>query len=118
MCTVSMIADFYREKWDKPQSPMYPWINYPNTNPGPGIIPNWPVDKGLGPQGYGLPITGPSQKDFDDLKKEVMDLKELLLRAKKYDEDNNEPDCEMDEKVALIKKIGQVFGVDMEKVFK
>ena len=29
----------------------------------------------------------------------------LLKRAKKYDEENGEPNCEMDEKMALLRKV-------------
>lgn len=60
---------------------------------------------------------GPSRSDFDALKAEVEALKELLLAAKKFDEANGEPDCEMDEKVATIRKVAELVGVDMDAVF-
>lgn len=84
MCVVSMVGDHYRDKWQDQ------WLN-PNR-----IIP------------------GPSQQDFDALKKEVQDLKELLKRAKKYDRDNGEPDCEVDEKMDLLRKVAQKVGVNLE----
>ena len=58
-----------------------------------------------------------SKEEFAALKKEVELIKDLLKRAKKYDEDNGEPDCEMDEKIALLKAVAEVVGVDLDEVF-
>ena len=44
-------------------------------------------------------------------------MKALLIRAKEYDERNNEPHCEMEEKVELLKKIAAAVGVDLSEVF-
>ena len=44
-------------------------------------------------------------------------MKALLIRAKKYDEDNNEPHCEMEDKVELLKKVAKYVGVDLKEVF-
>jgi len=87
MCTVSMIGDHFGEKFRRPE---YFWL----TN-----------------------VTHPSQQEFDALKREVEEMKALLKRAKLYDEANGEPDCEMDEKVALLKRIAEVVGVDLTEVF-
>lgn len=104
MCVVSMISDYYKDRWHEKDW----WLpTHPETIPYPGNpgLPNettWPI-----PQ----PVT---QEQFDELKREVMELKELLKRAKKYDEDNNEPDCEMDSKTELLKKIAELVGVDLD----
>lgn len=58
-----------------------------------------------------------SREEFDNLKKEIEELRLLLLRAKKYDEDNNEPNCEKDEKTLLLRKIAEKVGVDLSEVF-
>jgi 3-dehydroquinate dehydratase len=58
-----------------------------------------------------------SQEEIAKLRKEMEELKLLLLAAKRYDEQMGEPDCEMDDKVALIKKIAKLVGVDMKDVF-
>lgn len=58
-----------------------------------------------------------SKKEFDDLKKEVEIMKDLLVRAKIYDEQTGQKDCEMDEKVAFLKKIAEFVGVSLEEVF-
>ena len=50
-----------------------------------------------------------SRAEFDKLKRDVEELK----RAKEYDE----PDCEMDEKVELIRKVAELVGVDIEDLF-
>lgn len=97
MCTVSMIGDYYGK--DFPQK--YPW--YP-LNPNPAVLPTT--------------VTVPSRAEFDALKKEVEELKELLKAAKKFDAATGQPDCEMDEKVKFIKKLAEFVGVDIKEVFK
>lgn len=58
-----------------------------------------------------------TREEFDALKKEVKELKELLLAAKKFDEATGQPNCEMDEKIDLIKKVAKELGIDMTGVF-
>lgn len=75
--------------------------------------------------GYNAAITvtgsyGVAQWEFEALKKEVLEMKELLLRAKKYDEKNNDPNCEQEQKVELLKKIADIVdivGVSLDEVF-
>lgn len=102
MCTVSYVGDYWRR-------------DFPQRHPG------WHDDFTKPYQPVTLPndILEPkvSKKEFDALKKEMEELKKLLLAAKKYDEAMNEPNCEMDDKVALIKKVAKVVGVDMNEVF-
>jgi hypothetical protein len=52
------------------------------------------------------------------LKKEVEEMKELLKRAVEYDERNNEPHCEIEEKVEVLKKVAELLGVDLDSIFK
>jgi len=59
----------------------------------------------------------PTREEFDELKRSVEALKELLLAAKEYDRKMGEPDCEMEDKVALIKKLAEVVGVDLSQIF-
>jgi hypothetical protein len=59
-----------------------------------------------------------TRKEFDALRREVMQMKELLKRAKKYDEEHGEPDCEMDDKVAILRKIASLVGVNLDDVLK
>lgn len=92
MCTVSMIGDHYRDKW-APAAPAYP------------ATPNIP-----------LIINPVTREEFDALRRDVLEMKALLRRAKAYDEANGEPDCEMDEKLAVLKKVAELVGVDLSDV--
>jgi hypothetical protein len=108
MCAVSMIGDFYGDKWkDSPY-----WPNFPS--PSSPAVPPLPVYP---------PSTSPltiqpqvSKADFDELKREVMDMKELLKRAIKYDQDNNEPECQIEEKMELLRKMAEMVGVSIDDV--
>lgn len=91
MCVVSMVGDHYRDKW---------------TNDWPAVVQ--PMTVKLPPD-----IT---REEFDALKKEVKEMKALLKRAKEYDERNNEPDCEIEEKMALLRKVARMVGVDLDEV--
>ena len=61
---------------------------------------------------------GPTRAEFDALKAELESLKKLLAAAKKYDEETGQPECETEEKVALLKKLAQLVGVDLSSVFE
>lgn len=61
---------------------------------------------------------GVSQSEFDALRKEVEELKKLLIAAKDFDKATGQPHCEMDEKVKLIKEIAKLVGVDLGGVFE
>ena len=93
-----MVGGYYDEKWKQPY------------NPGAG---------GTGPNPLDYPkiISDPnsaSKEDLENLRNEVLEMKELLKRAIKYDETNNEPHCEMEDKVATIKKVAEIVGVDLK----
>jgi hypothetical protein len=117
MCTVSMIGDFYRDRFNEPSypfTPIDPGIPLPGK-PIPALpvnpIPAWPQPS---TQIWLTPI---GRQEFDDLKKEVETMKALLIKAKIYDEANGEPDCEMEEKIALLKRVAELVGVSLEEVF-
>lgn len=89
MCVVSAIGDNYRQNFP------YRW---PNVTPDVmGTI---------------------SRNEFEALKREVEQLKKVLEEAKKFDVATGQPHCEMDDKVAFIKKLAEFVGVDMNEVFK
>lgn len=96
MCTVSMIADHYHEKW-RPRYPDY----FPPYSP-PWTLP--------------LPQQSISREEFDALRKEVQELAQLLKRAKKYDEDNGEPDCETETKMASLRLIAALGGLNLDEL--
>lgn len=97
MCTVSNIGSGWGDTFPN----RYPWIQ-PYTTPCPLPIP--------------AVIPGVSQAEFDRLKREVEELRKLLAAAKAFDAATGQPDCEVDEKVALIKRIAEFVGVDLADV--
>jgi hypothetical protein len=84
-----MVGDHFHDKWNQPLYQQY-FTNIPYI----------------------------SREEFDALKKEVEDMKQLLIKAKIYDEKNNEPNCEIEDKVATLKRIAELMGVDLSEVFK
>lgn len=97
MCVVSMIGDHYNDKWRDLD-----------------LLKNWPQPSTT--QTYYPPQV--SREEFDRLKAEVEEMKKLLIKAKIYDEENNEPNCEMEDKVALLKKVAEMVGVSLDDIFK
>lgn len=89
MCVVSMIGDHFNQKWNRPYYQEM-FTNIPEVN----------------------------RKEFEDLKAEVEEMKVLLTRAKEYDERNNEPNCEIEEKMTLLRKIADLVGVNLDDVIK
>lgn len=87
MCVVSMVGDFYRDRFVLEQPH---WQN---------IVSN-PV----------------SRDEFDALKREIETMKALLIKAKQYDDERGERNCETDEKFDLLRKIADAVGVDLEDV--
>jgi hypothetical protein len=98
-----MVGDFYSDKWKQP-----------NIQPNP-IFPSKPPVSIQDLLQFPSPTI--SREEFESLKREVLEMKELLKRAVDYDKRNNEPHCEMEEKVALLKKVAEYVGVTLEDVF-
>jgi hypothetical protein len=98
MCVVSNLGDVYRDRW----YPQQPVVWQPPQQPPTTWIFNGDT---------------PSREEFDALKREVEEMHDLLRAAKRIDELTGEPDCEMDEKVALLKKVADAVGVDLSDVF-
>lgn len=46
--------------------------------------------------------------------KEVEEFRKLLERARKYDEENNQPDCELDEKRKALKTLADELGIEID----
>jgi hypothetical protein len=108
MCAMSYVGDYYANSF--PQR----WPNISPSVPGPGVYPGVPSITSP------LPWTNTqyaTKEDITALRAEILELRELLLAAKKFDEATNQPDCHMDEKVALIKAIAKLVNVDMKDIF-
>jgi hypothetical protein len=54
-----------------------------------------------------------SKEEFAKLKKEIELLRDVLVKAKIYDEETGQPDCEMEDKVKYLKKIAEWVGVEL-----
>jgi len=94
MCIVSYVGEAWEEKWRQP-------FYVPFT---PEPVVNWN-------------FTEINREEFEALKADVEELKRLLINAKELDKVTNQPDCEMEEKVAIIRKVADAVGVDLEEIF-
>jgi hypothetical protein len=115
MCVTSMITQHYGDKWEKQwPDPIKPWNPQDSSISTPESLPKYltqaQIDKLINLE---QPI---SRKEFDILKKEVEEMKTLMIKAIQYDKEHNEPHCEQEEKIALIRKMAKLVGVDMSEV--
>lgn len=99
------MGDYYKDKFVQPSWP----LTWPPIDSSPYQQPLSPLS----------PILSPAvtREEFDELKKAVEEMKNVLLRAKEYDEKTGQPDCEMEDKVDVLKKIAKLVGVDLSEVF-
>lgn len=111
MCTVSNIGDNYRDNF----APR--WPNVPVWPHQPVGVP-YPAQPSIPGQPLVINTPAVSKEEFEALKKEVEELKQLLKAAKKFDDETGQPDCHMDDKVDFIKKLAEYVGVDLEDIFK
>lgn len=103
MCIVSNMGDMYRDRW-------YPAVD-PNTYPMP------PMPQRAGSINTFVIQPPVTRAEFDALKAEVVEMKELLKAAKRMDELMGNADCEMADKVAVLRKVAELVGVDLDDVF-
>lgn len=97
MCAVSNIGD----QWSKTVPGVHPWTQ-------PYIAPD--------PKPFVWPTPGVSKAEFDALRNEIQELRKLLIAAKAFDAATGQPDCEVEEKTALIKRLAEITGVDLQGV--
>lgn len=102
MCAVSMIGDHYRDAWKERD-----WFQ--PTFPATGV----PIQS-IPQQFFQQPAI--SRVEFDELKREVTEMKALLIRAKEFDRRNNLADCETDEKMDILRKVAKLVGIDLDDV--
>lgn len=110
MCIVSNIGDGFYNDWKR----RYPY--WPEVYPKKERVDITEIMKTLSPN---------KDKRVDELEKEIKDIKtqlELLIKllgiGKEYDEATGQKDCEVEEKVKLIKQLCELFNVDMKDVFE
>ena len=91
MCTYSMIADDFMGR----RRDIWP------THPVGPLVPLVPAQDDAG-----------MRKEIEALKKQVEELKKLLLASKGYDAAMGHPDCEIDEKVLALRTLAEAIGVE------
>lgn len=103
MCTVSMVGDHYMDIWKDRWPQRHPVNPYGPAVPMPTTMPT-------------VIVSPPevTRAEFDELKRQVAEMVALLKRAKKYDEDNNEPDCELEDKMNFLRDVARRVGVDLD----
>ena len=116
MCVVSMVGDYYSDKWKQPyvNPVVQPYVN-PVVPTEPDPMPLLTIEKLVNLNTVDNEYV--KTVDFLALKQEVLEMKELLKRAVEYDKRNNEHHCEMEDKVALLKKVAEYVGVSLEDIF-
>ena len=100
MCVVSFVGDHFQQK---PWPGVSPYVFPPSETTSKTIITLKPD------------IT---REEFDALKKQVDEMVDLMRKAKAYDERNNEPNCEMEDKIKLLRQISALVGVNLDDVLK
>lgn len=98
MCVVSMIGEHYGDKLRR-EWPQF----FPDQQPRPLQVEYSPF--------VPAPV---SRQEFEELKRQVSEMTELLRRAKVYDEKHGEPDCEIEEKMAALRAVARIVGVDLD----
>ncbi len=94
MCAVSMVGDHYNPQFQPYVQPL----------------------QGAG--GMSQLFQQISRAEFDELKRQVLEMKDLLIKAKEIDDKTGQPDCEQEDKVRILKAIAKAFDVDLSAVFK
>lgn len=88
MCVVSNVGDY----WQRRLPERYPWVQQPQQ----------------------LGLAGVSQEDFDKLRTDVEEIKRQLSEARKIDAAEGNADCGTEEKLALIREVARLIGVDLD----
>lgn len=96
MCSVSFIGTGWRDTAPPNYPNVWPTVINPNLTPGSDDV---------------------TRAEFEALRHEMQELKTLLLAAKRFDRETGQPDCEMDEKVEIIRRVADLVGVDLEDIF-
>jgi hypothetical protein len=114
MCVSSMVGDHYYDKWKEIISPSVPVSPFPNAPYGPphqGPIPM--PGQTFDPSVFQAPV---SREEFEQLRKDVMEMKELLKKAIQYDIIHDEPACENEEKYEFLRKVAALVEVNLEDI--
>lgn len=99
MCVVSMIYDHYRKTWPEPYLPevIPPWEE---PKPSKDLIDEWLK-------------TAEGRRKQEELERRVREMEELLKKAKIYDEENNQPDCESESKKKTLQDLAEAWNIEI-----
>lgn len=104
MCVYSTVSDYWQKDFERKYPSVYEWVEQSRT----------PLDSVVRPtpskEDRSIPAT---KEDIQNLRKEIESLKKLLKAASTFDEETDQAHCETEEKVALIKKVAELVGVDL-----
>lgn len=87
-----MVTDHFKDKWE-------PYVAPPSVPP----VPNDLID-----------VLEELVKLREEFRRDMSEMKKLLERARKYDKENGEPDCELKEKQDAIRKMAEHLGVEVD----
>jgi len=95
MCTLSMVGDGYHRQFPERWPNIYPWLETTPATTRPVV----------------------TKAEFDALRDEVTELRELLEAARRFDIVTGQPDCETAEKMEFIRKLMDWLGIDSITIF-
>jgi len=107
-----MISDHYDKKWDEYKK----IIQQPGPGQGPFYPPTTivPIDASTVTTTF-IQI---SRTEFENLKKQVEEMRELLTKALAYDRMTNQAECSNEEKLDRLEKVAKFVGIDCDDLFK
>lgn len=94
MCVVSAVGDYWRDDFTKKYPSVWPAIEQVNS----------PIDLSK----------FATKDDIERIRKELVELKELLKAAIRFDSATDQDHCENEDKIALIKKVADAVGIDLK----
>lgn len=100
MCVMSLVMDHRYNEWQRRYYPMNPVLPIENPAPSYSTVPT---------QTEYWPPSIPTQEEIDEFRR-------LLEKAREYDKEHNEPDCEIEEKREKLRKLAVELGVEIDFV--
>lgn len=106
MCMVSMVGDQWRDRWTT-----YPW--WPADYTAPPLQPKYPE---FDWSTVFSPAPTITREEFDALKADVAEMKEMLAEAKRQDDAEGTPLCENAQKMEVLRAVAALVGVSLDDV--
>jgi hypothetical protein len=97
MCVVSMIGNKFRDEFPE----RHPWVK-PYIDPHPRHPP--------------LPFPKDKDKEIEEIRRELDELKRKLAEAHEQDKREGNEDCAMEEKLDTLRKVCELFDYDFDEI--